>query len=171
MRKPTASTALLQACIRLGTTCPPCMQTRSTVAPGTRCSSGAPCSQRRRWRRPARCPAAARPTVSGCRRDAAGAQLRVCGCIAASRCRQAGPAVHRQRRGASAPAGGVLQALFDRPPAGPLPLPFPLPAGESNLVFIANDWHTALLPVYLQASGAVHTSMHLPALARHPRGC
>ncbi|KAL4421111.1 hypothetical protein ABPG77_001506 [Micractinium sp. CCAP 211/92] len=25
------------------------------------------------------------------------------------------------------------------------------PYGESNLVFIANDWHTALLPVYLQA--------------------
>lgn len=26
----------------------------------------------------------------------------------------------------------------------------PYRAGESNLVFIANDWHTALLPVYLQ---------------------
>ena len=24
------------------------------------------------------------------------------------------------------------------------------PYGDSNLVFIANDWHTALLPVYLQ---------------------
>lgn len=24
--------------------------------------------------------------------------------------------------------------------------------GDSNTVFIANDWHTALLPVYLQAS-------------------
>ena len=24
--------------------------------------------------------------------------------------------------------------------------------GDSNLVFIANDWHTALLPVYLQVS-------------------
>ena len=30
------------------------------------------------------------------------------------------------------------------------------PYGDSNLVFVANDWHTALLPVYLQvgASGA-----------------
>jgi hypothetical protein len=25
--------------------------------------------------------------------------------------------------------------------------------GDSNTVFIANDWHTALLPVYLQVSG------------------
>ena len=24
------------------------------------------------------------------------------------------------------------------------------PYGDSNLVFVANDWHTALLPVYLQ---------------------
>lgn len=24
------------------------------------------------------------------------------------------------------------------------------PYGDSNLLFIANDWHTALLPVYLQ---------------------
>jgi glycogen synthase len=24
------------------------------------------------------------------------------------------------------------------------------PYGDDNLVFIANDWHTALLPVYLQ---------------------
>jgi starch synthase len=23
--------------------------------------------------------------------------------------------------------------------------------GDGNLVFVANDWHTALLPVYLQA--------------------
>ena len=26
------------------------------------------------------------------------------------------------------------------------------PYGDNNLVFIANDWHTALLPVYLQVS-------------------
>ena len=26
-----------------------------------------------------------------------------------------------------------------------------VPYGEDNLVFIANDWHTALLPVFLQA--------------------
>ncbi|GAQ91856.1 hypothetical protein KFL_008700010 [Klebsormidium nitens] len=26
-----------------------------------------------------------------------------------------------------------------------------IPYGDSNLVFVANDWHTALLPVYLQA--------------------
>ena len=25
--------------------------------------------------------------------------------------------------------------------------------GDDNLVFIANDWHTALLPVYLQVIG------------------
>jgi hypothetical protein len=25
------------------------------------------------------------------------------------------------------------------------------PYGDSNLAFIANDWHTALLPLYLQA--------------------
>ncbi len=25
------------------------------------------------------------------------------------------------------------------------------PYGDNNLVFIANDWHTALLPIYLQA--------------------
>ena len=28
------------------------------------------------------------------------------------------------------------------------------PYGDNNLVFIANDWHTALLPVYLQARTA-----------------
>ena len=26
------------------------------------------------------------------------------------------------------------------------------PYGESKLVFVANDWHASLLPVYLQAS-------------------
>lgn len=26
------------------------------------------------------------------------------------------------------------------------------PYGDNNLVFIANDWHTALLPVYLQVT-------------------
>ena len=26
-----------------------------------------------------------------------------------------------------------------------------VPYGDSNLAFIANDWHTALLPLYLQA--------------------
>ena len=26
------------------------------------------------------------------------------------------------------------------------------PYGDNNLVFIANDWHTALLPVYLQVA-------------------
>ena len=26
------------------------------------------------------------------------------------------------------------------------------PYGDNNLVFVANDWHTALLPVYLQVS-------------------
>jgi hypothetical protein len=26
-----------------------------------------------------------------------------------------------------------------------------VPYGDGNLVFIANDWHTALLPVYLKA--------------------
>lgn len=28
--------------------------------------------------------------------------------------------------------------------------------GDQNLVFIANDWHTALLPVYLQVSTHEH---------------
>ena len=28
------------------------------------------------------------------------------------------------------------------------------PYGDANLLFIANDWHTALLPVYLQARGS-----------------
>jgi hypothetical protein len=32
-------------------------------------------------------------------------------------------------------------------------------AGDSNLLFIANDWHTALLPVYLQVK--------LSALSKH----
>ena len=27
--------------------------------------------------------------------------------------------------------------------------------GESNLAFVANDWHAALLPVYLQVSAAL----------------
>lgn len=27
------------------------------------------------------------------------------------------------------------------------------PLGEDDLLFIANDWHTALLPVYLQVGG------------------
>eukprot|EP00891_Asterochloris_glomerata_P009947 jgi/Astpho2/9947/fgenesh1_pm.00152_%23_19_t len=31
--------------------------------------------------------------------------------------------------------------------------------GDSNLVFIANDWHTALLPVYLQAHYRDHAQM------------
>ena len=30
--------------------------------------------------------------------------------------------------------------------------------GDDNLVFIANDWHTALLPVYLQVSRAMQIS-------------
>ena len=29
------------------------------------------------------------------------------------------------------------------------------PYGDNNLIFIANDWHTALLPVYLQVGGAL----------------
>ena len=29
------------------------------------------------------------------------------------------------------------------------------PYGEDNLVFVANDWHTSLLPLYLQASVCV----------------
>ena len=49
--------------------------------------------------------------------------------------------------------------------------------GDSNLVFIANDWHTALLPVYLQVSSTVnmescpsgfHTSRHCGQLAQCP---
>ena len=28
------------------------------------------------------------------------------------------------------------------------------PYGDANLLFIANDWHTALVPVYLQVSGS-----------------
>ena len=30
------------------------------------------------------------------------------------------------------------------------------PYGESKLVFVANDWHASLLPVYLQASPPWH---------------
>ncbi|CAK0787417.1 Soluble starch synthase 2-3, chloroplastic/amyloplastic [Coccomyxa viridis] len=33
------------------------------------------------------------------------------------------------------------------------------PYGDNNLVFIANDWHTALLPVYLQAHYRDHDQM------------
>ena len=49
--------------------------------------------------------------------------------------------------------------------------------GDSNLVFIANDWHTALLPVYLQVSDTVniescplgvHMLCHCGQLARCP---
>ena len=32
--------------------------------------------------------------------------------------------------------------------------------GDSNLVFIANDWHTALLPVYLQVSNTVNIATY-----------
>jgi starch synthase len=32
------------------------------------------------------------------------------------------------------------------------------PYGDSNLVFVANDWHTALLPVYLQVSAPAVSS-------------
>lgn len=31
--------------------------------------------------------------------------------------------------------------------------------GDGNLVFIANDWHTSLLPVYLQAYYRDHGQM------------
>lgn len=30
--------------------------------------------------------------------------------------------------------------------------------GEDNLMFMANDWHTALLPVYLQVSVCLFVS-------------
>ena len=50
--------------------------------------------------------------------------------------------------------------------------------GDSNLVFIANDWHTALLPVYLQVSycnrrelpltGGFHKLGHCGKLASWP---
>ena len=29
------------------------------------------------------------------------------------------------------------------------------PYGDANLLFVANDWHTALVPVYLQVGGWV----------------
>lgn len=35
------------------------------------------------------------------------------------------------------------------------------PYGDSNLVFVANDWHTALLPVYLQVGVCDETESHL----------
>ncbi len=31
--------------------------------------------------------------------------------------------------------------------------------GDDNLVFIANDWHTSLLPVYLQVRGSCGTAV------------
>lgn len=34
--------------------------------------------------------------------------------------------------------------------------------GDSNLVFIANDWHTALLPVYLQVSDSESCPLRVP---------
>ncbi len=33
------------------------------------------------------------------------------------------------------------------------------PYGDSNLVFVANDWHTALLPVYLQVPCCINPSI------------
>lgn len=41
------------------------------------------------------------------------------------------------------------------------------PYGDNNLIFIANDWHTALLPVYLQVHTLCHN--HLSALLQHAR--
>lgn len=35
------------------------------------------------------------------------------------------------------------------------------PYGDNNLVYVANDWHTALLPVYLQVrTSCVMLSLH-----------
>lgn len=49
------------------------------------------------------------------------------------------PAVLPERRGAL-----CVQAVWHVACGG-------VAYGDSNLVFVANDWHTALLPVYLQA--------------------
>ncbi len=40
-------------------------------------------------------------------------------------------------------AQAALEAVWCVPCGG-------VPYGDDNLVFVANDWHTALLPVYLQ---------------------
>lgn len=41
------------------------------------------------------------------------------------------------------PLQAALEAVWHVPCGGAI-------YGDDNLVFIANDWHTALLPVYLQ---------------------
>jgi glycogen synthase len=41
------------------------------------------------------------------------------------------------------------------------------PYGDSNLLFIANDWHTALLPVYLQVHSACAQICSMAALHLH----
>ena len=46
------------------------------------------------------------------------------------------------------------------------------PYGDNNLVFIANDWHTALLPIYLQARwAAVSPCQHAPHAAARMHAC
>ena len=49
----------------------------------------------------------------------------------------------------------ALEAPWHVPAAGGAPY------GDENLVFIANDWHTALLPVYLQVSASYFLPLNL----------
>lgn len=82
------------------------------------------------------------------------------------------------------PLDGALEALFHPTPRiltmhafhqallckAALEAPWHVPCGgvcygDDNLVFIANDWHTALLPVYLEVTGKC--TIPCSALARH----
>lgn len=64
------------------------------------------------------------------------------------------PGCCRQRMARVHPACPTL--THPLPPHSPAQVPYVVPCGgvtygDNNLLFIANDWHTALVPVYLQA--------------------